>query len=191
MDKTFYRVQTFTQIIWEAAWRKKQAVERRASSTSYRAFFEGEDLGIFIVAGCVDSVSVNKLTEIQTKLYVENKSKKEATREKLYLIGRAVKPAAILMHILEAEHRLWTLYRAYTQTLRAATYAEIIEISPHIAINHFLKRSGPLQIKHRCMDMITLRKNESFHEENFNRFVRKVAVQARKIQNELRSIPSA
>lgn len=39
------------------------------------------------------------------------------------------------------------------------------------------------------VDIITLRKNDRFHKENFNRFVREVAVQTKKIQTELKTIP--
>lgn len=60
----------------------------------------------------------------------------------------------------------------------------MISEKPRIAIGHFLKRLEPIQPYKRMPDVIRWRKDEKFGNKNFDRFVREVAVQARKMQSE-------
>lgn len=72
--------------------------------------------------------------------------------------------------------------REYVSALMSAGYAHIPETKPHIGINHVLRKLKPLQLYHRMLDIIIVRKNESFHKQNFDRFVREVAVQVEKFK---------
>lgn len=112
----------------------------------------------------------------------------EATGEDLYLIDQAVKSVAMQMHISEAEDRIWSLCGAYSQALITAGYGDVIQTKLQIAINHFLKKLKPFQLHCKMLYMITWMKDENFHKENFDRFVKKVAFQAKTIQSELRTM---
>lgn len=54
-----------------------------------------------------------------------------------------------------------------------------------------MKKLQPFQLYHRIVKMIALRKNEGFHKKNFNWFGREVAVQAKRIQTEPKTIPTS
>lgn len=154
--------------------------------TSLRASIEDDDLNIFIAAGWIDAESIDTITERQILQCIEERCKRVTTGEHLYLVDQAVKNVSMNTNISEAEDRIWSLRRDYYNALRSAGYAHILETKPHIAINHILKKLKPPQLYRRMLDIMTWRKNENFHKENFDRFVREAAAQAEKIQTEHR-----
>lgn len=90
------------------------------------------------------------------------------------------------MQVHEAEERVWLLTRDYSQALRKAGSDCLVDNKPQIAVNHLLKKLRPAQQYLRMQDRIMWRKKKKFEKESFNRFVRKVARQAKKKQTELR-----
>lgn len=94
------------------------------------------------------------------------------------------------MHILEAEDRIYNLYRAHTQALKAAKNTEAIETRPHTTNSYFLKKLKPFQIYRRMMDIKNVKKNKGSHEGNLFCFLRKVGSQAKNVRNELQLVPS-
>lgn len=103
-------------------------------------------------------------------------------------MSQAVRKVSVNTNIEEAEDRIRSLGREYVNALRSSRYAHILETKPHIAINHILKRLKPPQLYRRMQDIIIWRKNDNFHEENFDRFIREVAVQAEKLQTDHRGL---
>lgn len=65
-------------------------------------------------------------------------------------------------------------------------YAEIKESKLRLARSHIAKSLEPHKLCKRLMDVVERRKNETFYEENFPRFIRKVATQAEEQQVEQR-----
>lgn len=136
---------------------------------------------IFEAAGWVDCASIDELTEKQIQQCVDDRCKQEVTGEQLYLVDLAIRNVSMKMHILEAEDRIWTLRREYFIALRTAGYGDIIKDKPHIAINHILGKLKPQQLYLRMKDIINWRKDENFHKENLDRFVREIARLDKKI----------
>lgn len=171
---------------------EKQVLEKRRHikediiPTFLRASIEDDDLRICIAAGWIDASSIEQITEEQIRQCIDERCKRETTGEQLYLVHQSVKNVTMNTSIAEAEDRVWSLRRDYHHALRSAGFAHIIETKPHIAINHILRKLKPPQLYRRMLDIISWRKNENFHKDNFDRFVREVAIQAEKIQAENR-----
>lgn len=100
------------------------------------------------------------------------------------MVDQAVTEVAKHMDISKAKNRIWSIRGEYSQAEIAAGYGDITRTKPHIAINHFLKKSKPFQLK---LDMMASRKNEHFQKTKLDMFVREVAVEAKTIQNEQRT----
>lgn len=90
------------------------------------------------------------------------------------------------MHISEPEDRTWSPQRLYSQALEEVGYGDLISGKIHIAIGHFLKRLNLIRLYKRMLEVIMWRKERKFDEEEFDRFVREVVIQAKKIQSEQR-----
>lgn len=125
---------------------KARHLKEEIISTSYRASIADEDLMVFIAAGRVYCSCIDELTESHIVEYVDNRSTIKATGEVLHLVDHADKTVGVQMHIFEPEDRVWSLRRTYSQALKAAGYDELIELKPHIAIQHFLQRLKSAQL---------------------------------------------
>lgn len=140
--------------------------------TSLRASKEDDDLVIFIAAEWIDAASINAIIERQILRCNEDLWRRSATGEHLCLVDGVVKKVSMHTRKAKAEHRIWPLRRQYCNALRSAGYARIPETKTHIAISHILKKLKPSQLYRRMLDIVIWRKNENFHYENFDRFVR-------------------
>lgn len=123
---------------------------------------------IFIAAGCVEAPSISELTKAQIQKCIEGRCKKDANGDQLYLVDQAIRSVSKIMNIIDAENRVGSLRRDYTNTLRAARNVNIAKEKPHISINYVLQILKPVQLNRRMQDNITWRKNESFHKKNLS-----------------------
>lgn len=167
--------------------KKETRFEEGLVASSYRIFIEADDLRIFMTAGWLQCTMVDESAERQIVQCVEKKRKREVAREKLYLVPQAVMPVPTKVNILEAEESIPSFYRASLRTLRKAGYRGIIQTNPHSEINHFLKRVKPFQLYCKVVGAMKWRNCESFRKESFDRFVRDVDVQTKKIHSEHRT----
>lgn len=97
----------------------------------------------------------------------------------MILVDEKIKMVTVQMYIPDPDDRVWSLRNAYSQAFRAAGYGDLIKCKPHFAIIPFLLISKPLQLYRRVEDITTWRKDKNFGKENFDRFVREVAEQAK------------
>lgn len=67
------------------------------------------------------------------------------------MVVQAATSVAMQTHISQAEDRIWSSRRAYSQDLRAAEYGDIIRTKPHKGINHFLKDSNVFNNTKECL----------------------------------------
>lgn len=167
----------------------KRYMKGKKIATSYRTSIKDEDLKIFIAAEWVECSPLEELAESQNIWCVKERCKREATGEELYLVNQPVEFEAIQMHISKAEDRIRSLRRVYLQALQEAGNGDVIQTKPHIAINRFLKKLKSFHLYSRILNMITRKKDENLHEENFDWFATEVAFQTTKIQGELMSMP--
>lgn len=163
---------------------KNQEPGTRVPLISYKSSIENADLNIFIAAGWVSAATIDHITELQIRQCIEDRCHRVLDGEHLHIIEDAVKKVAMKMQIFEAEDRVWTMHRDYLTCLRSAGYEELPNHKPHIAIQHVLKRLKPQQLRSRIQSIIKWRKDEQFDKKNFNAFMREVAAQAKKLQEE-------
>lgn len=168
---------------------KSRQLKEDIIPTSYRASIEDDDLEIFLAAEWIETSSIDEITERQVQLCVEERCNHKADGGHLFLINLAVKNVAMDMQMIESNKRVWTLRRDYCNALRNAGYGDLHIKKPHLAINHILGKLKPHALYKRMNDLISWRKDENFHKENFDRFVREIATQAERIQSE-QGVPS-
>lgn len=163
---------------------KNQEPGTRVPLVSYKSSIEDADLRIFVDARWVEASNVDAITEMQIRQCVADRCHRVLDGEHLYVIEEVVKKVSMKMQIYEAEDRVWTLHRDYLIVLRSAGYEELPYRKPHIAIQHLLKRLKPQQLQSRMKSIITWRKDEKFDKKDVSAFMREVAKQAKKLQEE-------
>lgn len=89
------------------------------------------------------------------------------------------------MHISEAEDIISSLRRAIHKHWKQAD-TEISSRKPQKAISVFLKKLSLFQLQRRLLHIMTRKKDENFHKENFDHLVWQVAFQATKKGTEQR-----
>lgn len=86
------------------------------------------------------------------------------------------------IQITEVKDRVWTLSREYCNTLKSARFGYLHIETPHVAIEQILGKLEPHSLHKRMTNLFKLRKDKSFHKENFDAFVREVASHAQNLQ---------
>lgn len=169
---------------------EKQIAERNRepglnlTATSYRASIDDSDLRIFLTAGWVEATDISSITEEQLRECVKKRSVREVGGEQLHIVEEAVKDVKMNLSIAEAEDRVWTLHRKYLQTLEGAGFSDLPKTKPHIAIAHILKRVKPNTLRVRMKNIVLWRKDDNFDKKDFGAFMRELASQAKKLENE-------
>lgn len=135
-----------------------------------------------MAAGWKEWLSADKLTEQRIISCVYDRWKKQATIDKSRLVDQAARSVSMEIHISDDEDRIWSLSRMYSKPLRAAGYGNVIETKTQIAINDFLNRHKPFQLHCRMLNIITWRKNDNFHNDNYFRFAIEVACKSKKYE---------
>lgn len=152
--------------------------------TSHKSSIEDADMRISIAAEWINATSVGLITNIQIRQCIEDKCHRILNGEQLHILNDSTRNFVIKMHIFEAEDRIWTLHRDHLTALGASGYEEIPERKPHIAIQHIVQRLKPPQLKNRMKSIVKWRKDEGFDKKDFNKFMREVVSQAKKLQEE-------
>lgn len=182
--------QHFTTFLKERELYEKQLEEKnkdpgfKVSPTSYRASIDDEDLKIFITANWISASSVDEITEEELQKCVHSRAVREISENQLSLINLVVRDVKMNMNILEAEDRVWSLHRHYNCVLKNAGFADLIEKKPHIAIGHILKRVKPVELQSRMHEIIKWRRDDNFDRKDFGEFMRELAKQAKRLEDE-------
>lgn len=155
--------------------KKSRQIKEALIPTSLNAFIEDEDHQIFILAGWLETLSVDETAERQIKECVDETCKQKVNGEHLYLIDEAVRRVNMRMHIMEAVKIVWTVRREYGNALRSVGFGDLHIHKPHIPIDYFLRKLKPYALHRRMLDIVKWGKNESFDKEDLDRFVRGTA----------------
>lgn len=118
---------------------KARQLKEEIVPTSYRASIENEDLRTFIGTGWVEANFTDELTERQIQQCVDDRCKRKANGEQLYLIEQTIRGVSMHIHIVDAEDRVWTLHRGYCSALQKAGYADLQVTKPHLSVAHITK----------------------------------------------------
>lgn len=100
----------------------------------------------------------------------------------LYLVDHAIITVVMQMHILDSENRVHPLQRHCCLALQAAGYGDVVKTKLQIAIMHITKQLKPHYLQNEMWGIVSWRKNENFDNVDFNRLMRKVAIQTEKLQ---------
>jgi len=152
--------------------------------TSYRASIDDSDLRIFLTAGWVEAADISSITEDDLKEGVKKRSIRTVGGEQLHIVEETVKGVKMDLNIPEAEDRVWTLHRKYLRVLQSAGFSDLPTTKPHIAIGHILKRVKPQTLRKRMKDIVLWRKDDKFDKKDFRAFMRELASQAKKLEDE-------
>lgn len=177
----FYRLR---QLYEKQIEEKNKEPGTSVNAVSYRASIDDADLKIFVAAKWIDVDDISKITEDQLKECVKSRSVKTLDGSQLWLVDKAVQHVRMDMSLSEAEDRVWSFHSYYLQVLENAGYANLPSEKPHISIAHILKRLQPAKLYSRMKDIIEWRKVEQFDRKDFNTFMREVASQAVKLEQE-------
>lgn len=131
----------------------------------------------------VNALSVQKITEIHLDECILRRCQKTRASENLFLIYQAASKAAIRMNIFEAENRVWSLHRDYLSGMEHARYEEIPEMKTHIAIQHIMSTFRPHYHKTRMDNTVLWNNNVQFDKQDISGFMREIAKQAKKCNN--------
>lgn len=180
----------FTKFLMERELYEKQVSEKNKepgvdiTPASYRASIIDEDLEIFVTARWVSSETVSSVTEEELRKCIRDRAVRETNADQLWKIDQVVKKVAMNTSLPEAEDRIWTLHRQYLTVLRSAGYTDLTEKKPHIAVGHILKRVKPYELRQRMRDIIKWRKDDQFGKRDFGDFMRELAKQAKRLEDE-------
>lgn len=169
---------------------EKQIEEKNKDSAtsiplvSYKSSVENADLRLFIAARWVPVDTIEQITELHIRQCIQDRGHRLLDGEHLHLITEAIRPLAMKLNIVEAEDRVWTFHRDYLYLLEAAGYEQLPIAKPHIAIGHIMKRIRPASLSNRMKSVAKWRKDEGFEKKDFNNFMRELAKQAKKLEEE-------
>ena len=153
--------------------------------TSYKACIDDSHLKIFLTAKWVEAETLEAITEEMLKECVKARSSHEPQGYELGKIDNIVRDVKMNMKMDDAEDRVWTLHHTYITVLEAAGMTDLPEKKPHIAIGHILKRVEPKLLRRRMKDILIWRKDEGFEKKDFGEFMRELAKQAKRLEEEL------
>lgn len=78
------------------------------------------------------------------------------------------------MHTEDAEDRIWSFHRDYTQALDVTGFGTLPKEKRHISIQHILDRVRPAKLKMRIDNITRWREDEHFDKVDFGRFLREL-----------------
>lgn len=157
----------------------------RVTPLSYRATIDDELLEIFIEANWITGVEkVSELTDAQIETCVATKSQYRASAKDLDRLDTVLSEVKIDTTLAEAEDRIWSMYKLYKTVLRRAGMADLVERKPHICIRHLMHRVVPNELKVKLRRIIAWEKDENFDKKDVPGFVRRLADESRKLQEE-------
>lgn len=158
--------------------------DTQITATSYKASIEDSDLAFFLAAGWIAAQSIEAITERQLRQCVSDRCIWNMVGEHVYLINESVREVAMRINVLKAGDRIWSLHWDSTQALKANRYEFLPTTKPHLEMAHTMSKVKPPPLKARMLDSVYWRKGQNFHKQNFQAFMRELAEQARKFQDE-------
>eukprot|EP00737_Agarophyton_chilense_P000949 gb/GEZJ01001057.1/.p1 GENE.gb/GEZJ01001057.1/~~gb/GEZJ01001057.1/.p1 ORF type:complete len:583 (-),score=92.79 gb/GEZJ01001057.1/:1849-3597(-) len=153
--------------------------------TSFKASIDDSLLKIFITAEWISATAVSEITEDELTKCIKERASFKPEGNDLFRIENIIRNVKMDMSLKEAEGRVWTLQYPYVTVLEAAGMQDLPEQKPHIAIKHILKRVKPPRLRTRMKNIVEWRKDEGFEKKDFGAFMRELAKQAKKLEEEL------
>lgn len=152
--------------------------------TSFRASLNDSYLRIFLTAHWIQAETIDEITEQQLQDCIKERASFSPEGYDLCRIDRIVSKVKMDLNIAEAEDRVWSLHHHYLTVLEAAGMPDLPTQKPHISIKHMIKRIQPVQLRQRMKDIVEWRKDEGFGKKDFGSFMRELAKQSKKFEQE-------
>lgn len=160
---------------------KNRMQKSQINATSYQASSDDAALKIFLAAEWVKIEPFIEIPEASLVLCVKERSEHRWEGESPFLLVETVNKVNMQMSILDRDDRVWSLRRDYVQALRAGRYGYLSNFKPYIASDHTISKLKFRSLSMRWRDIPTGRKDERFHRNDFNIFLREVTKLARKL----------
>lgn len=180
----------FTQFKRKRELYEKQLAEKNREPgsnfpvTSYRASIDDAYLRIFITAHWIKATSLEEITEEELVGCVEARASHDPEGYELGRISHLVRNVRMDTSLAHSEDRVWGLHLRFTTTLAEHGMEDLPTRKPHIAIKMIMKRVEPKALRQRMRDIVEWRRDEGFEKKDFGIFMRELALQAKKFDQE-------
>ena len=148
------------------------------SATTYYASIDDNMLRMFLAFGWINKPRIGDISEEELQDCVRLRANRVPKDNELGRVDAVVLGVKMDGKIPLIEDRVLNLVHVYLETLDVAGFRNLPETKPHVAIRHIMKRLQPSALYRRMRDICEWRKNEQFDKTDFNRFIREVAAQA-------------